>query len=98
MQIPILIEPVVNSGFRARAGEPFPLSADGATPEAAVRNLRAAFDKHLAGKQLTSLDVASENPWLAMAGIFDPNDPLIQEWQVEMANHRQEFESDPNRP
>ena len=40
MQIPVLVEPVANNGFRARTGEPLPLSADGGTPEEAVRNLR----------------------------------------------------------
>jgi predicted RNase H-like HicB family nuclease len=98
MQIPVLIEPVANNGFRAKTGEPLPLSADGVTPEDAVRNLRAAFDKHLAGKQLSALDMAPENPWLAMAGIFDPNDPLVKEWKNEMAEYRREVESDPNRP
>ncbi|GEM_PF-1451908 len=39
MQIAVLVEPVANSGFRAKAGEPLPLSADGATPDEAVRNL-----------------------------------------------------------
>ncbi len=32
MQIPVLVEPIANIGFRARSGEPLPVSADGATP------------------------------------------------------------------
>src|SRR5438067_1932144 len=98
MQIPVLVEAVANNGFRARAGEPLPLCADGATPEEAVRNLRTALDRHMAGKQLTALDLASDNPWLAMAGMFDPGDPLIREWKAEIADYRQEVEGDPNRP
>lgn len=98
MKIPVLIERVANHGFRAKTGEPVPLSADGASADDAVRNLRAAFDKHLAGKQLSAFDTAPENAWLAMAGIFDPNDPLVQEWKKEMAEYRREVESDPNRP
>jgi predicted RNase H-like HicB family nuclease len=98
MQIPVLVEPVANNGFRARSGEPLPLCADGATAEEAVRNLRAAMDRHVAGKQLTSVELPPDNPWVAMAGMFDPNDPLIQEWKEEMAKYRQEVESDPNRP
>jgi hypothetical protein len=99
MQIPVLVEPVANNGFRARAGEPLPLSADGATPEEAVRNLRAAMDRQLKdGKQLRSVDIACGNPWLAMAGMHDPSDPLIQEWKQEMAAYRQEVEDDPDRP
>ncbi len=60
MRIPVLIEPVANNGFRARSGEPLPLSADGATADEAVRNLRAALDQQLQnGKQLRSVDLAS---------------------------------------
>ena len=41
-------------------------------------NLRAAMDRELRnGKQLRSVDIAAENPWLAMAGMHDPNDPLV---------------------
>ena len=98
MQIPILVEPVSNNGYRAKAGEPLSLSADGATPEEAVRKLRDALDRHMAGKQLTTIDVASRNPWLAVAGIFDPADPLVQEWKDEMAKYREEVENDSNRP
>jgi len=99
MQIPVLVEPVANNGFRAKTGEPLPLSADGPTPEDAIRNLRAAMDRQLKdGKQLRAVDVGSENPWLAMAGMHDPNDPLIQEWKKEMAAYRQEVEDDPDRP
>ena len=99
MQIPVLVEPVANNGFRARTGEPLPVSADGGTPEEAVRNLRAAMDRQLKdGKQLRSVDIAPENPWLAMAGMHDPNDQLVQEWKQEMAAYRQEIEDDANRP
>ena len=41
MQIPILIEPVAGNGFRSRGGEPFALSADGAT-----REEEAAIDQY----------------------------------------------------
>ncbi len=99
MQITVLVEPVANNGFRAKAGEPLALSADGATPDEAVCNLRAAMDRQLqGGKQLRSVDIASENPWLAMAGMHDPNDPLVQKWKQEMAAYRQEVEDDPDRP
>jgi len=99
MQIPVLVEPVANNGFRARTGEPLPVSADGGTPEEAVGNLRAAMDRQLKdGKQLRSVDIASENPWLAMAGMHDSNDQVVQEWKQEMAVYRQEIEDDANRP
>jgi hypothetical protein len=99
MQIPILLEPLANSGFRATAGQPLDLRADGATPEDAMRNLRLAVDDELSrGKQIVLLDVPAANPWLAMAGTVDPNDPLTQEWQEEMAAYRREKDNDPNWP
>src|SRR5437870_4731459 len=99
MQIAVLVEPVANNGFRAKAGEPLPLTAEGATPDEAVRNLRAAMDRQLKnGRQLLSVDVAQDNPWLAMAGMHDPNDPLVQRWKQEMAAYRNEVEIDPGRP
>jgi len=99
MQIAVLVEPIANNGFRARAGEPLAVSAEGATPEEAVRNLRVAMDRQLTnGKQLRSVDIAPENPWLALAGTHDPNDPLVQEWKLEMAAYRHEVEDDSDRP
>jgi hypothetical protein len=99
MQIPVLVEPILNNGFRAKTGEPLPLTAEGATPDEAVANLRAAIDRQLKnGGQLLPLDITPENPWLAMAGMYTANDPLVQEWKAEMAAYRQEIEDDPDRP
>ena len=99
MQIPVLIEPVASNGFRAKAGEPMPLTAEGATPEEALRNLRLALNQELKnGKQLIAVDIAADNPWLAMAGMYDPQDPVVQEWKKAMAAYRQEVEDNPDRP
>jgi len=100
MQIPILLEPLPNSGYRVTAGQPLDLHADGSTPEDAVRYLRVAVNDELSrGKQILLLDVPGvSNPWLAMAGPVDPNDPLTQEWKEEMAAYRREKDSDPNWP
>jgi hypothetical protein len=99
MQIPVLIEPVANNGFRATAGAPLPLSAEGPTAEQAVQNLRAAMHAQLhGGKRLTVVDMpASGNPWLAIAGMYDPNDPLVKAWEQEMAAYRDEVDADPDR-
>jgi len=100
MEIPVLVEPVAGNGFRASSGQPLPLSAEGATPDDAVRNLRAEMARQLQnGKQLLAIRLPEPvNPWLAAAGIHDPSDSLIQEWKDAMAEYRQEFEDDPNRP
>lgn len=74
-------------------------TAEGATPDEAVSNLRAAIGRQLKdGRQLLLVEVAADNPWLAMAGMHDPDDPLVQEWKREMAAYRQEVEDDPDRP
>ena len=40
MEIPVLVEPLPEGGFRARCGDPFALTAEGATPDAALYHLR----------------------------------------------------------
>ena len=40
MQVSILVETVPGSGYRGYGGEPFGLSADGATRDEAVQKLR----------------------------------------------------------
>src|SRR5215216_6443921 len=93
MQIPVLVVPVANNGFRAKSGEPMQFSAEGATPEEAVGNLRFAIVQQLKnGSQLLSLEIAPENPWLALAGVYNADDPMVQEWKLEMAAYRQEVE------
>ena len=39
---------------------------------------------------------SSQNPWLAMAGMFDPANPIVQEWKEAMAEYRRQVENDPN--
>ena len=51
------------------------------------------------GAAIVPLEVPVEdNPWLQMAGIYDPSDPDVQEWKEEMRRHREEIERDPNYP
>ena len=100
MQIAVLVEPIANNGFCARAGEPLALSTQGATREEAVAKLRQLIEEQFQNcKQLLAVEVAAgDNPWLAMAGIHDPNDPLVQEWKEAMAAYRKEVENDPDYP
>ncbi len=100
MQILVLVEPMATNGFCAKAGEPLPLSAEGSTREEALAKLRELLDGQFRkGRQLVALEVpAQDNPWLAMAGMYDPNDPLVQEWKEAMAAYRQEVEDDPDYP
>jgi hypothetical protein len=60
MRIPILIEPGEGGGFRARAGEPFSVSADGQTAsEAAERLTTLLRDRLKAGACLAVIDLAN---------------------------------------
>jgi predicted RNase H-like HicB family nuclease len=100
MQIPVLVEALADNGFCARTGEPLPLSAEGATREEAMAKLRLLLDVVLRkDKELVALEVpAPDNPWLAMAGMYDPNDPLVRDWKEAMAAYRCDVESDPDYP
>lgn len=98
MQLPVIIEPLTPGGFRAKAGEPLPLVAEGATREEALAKLREKLNGRIrSGAQLVAIDLPTQdNPWLAMAGIHDPSDPLVQEWKKEVAAYRQELDNDPD--
>ena len=87
MQIPILIEPLGAGGFQARAGEPFALSAQGATAEEAARRLETALRNRLSsGSRLVLLDLGPGSsaplPLLPVAGhdwVFQAMDEAIAE-------------------
>src|SRR5438270_12613634 len=83
MEIPVLIEPVAGNGFRASAGAPFSFAADGATREEAFRKVEELIRAKLhSGAQLVRLEIKPEaKPWMAWAGAWDPEDPIVQEWQ-----------------
>ena len=102
MQIPILIEPVENNGYRASTGEPLGLTADGPTCEVALANLRSLMQSRLQnGTRLVSLDVPtaadSENPWVKYAGMFK-DDPDFDEVLEIMAENRRKMDADPDVP
>ncbi len=66
MQITIIIEPNEGGGFRARAGEPFSVSADGPTMNAAAEHLAALLRERLkAGARLALLDLNNGSQVLA---------------------------------
>jgi hypothetical protein len=99
MQLSVLIEPVPANGYRARCGEPLPLTAEGATPEEALQKLRELVQSRLmGGARLVTLEVPDgDNPWRQMAGMYK-DDPLFDEWQRAIAEYRRQVEEDPNIP
>jgi hypothetical protein len=65
---------------------------EGRTDTEALLNLRKAIESRIgAGTKLTYLEVATDGASLEpAAGIFEPNDPRVQEWKDIMAeNERQ---------
>ena len=81
MQIPVLIEPVAGSGFRATGAEPFAIAVDGATPEDALARLKDQIATKLRnGASIASVEVQNGHPWAKAVGIFDESDPLVREW------------------
>jgi len=96
MEIPILIEPIANDGFRARGGPPFEVTAEGTTREEALAQLREAIDHRMGeGSVLVPLEVETteENPWIAVAGMFR-DEPLLDAWQEAIAEYRRKVDED----
>lgn len=100
MQIPVLIEPVAGNGYRASGGDPLPCTAEGATLDEALRNLRETIRSRLAGgAKLVQLDVASaEHPWAKFAGTWQKDDPLIDEWKQAIEDYRRQIDEDSDAP
>lgn len=99
MQIPVMIEPLAGNGFRARGPDPFALTADGATPEDALNNLRDQLTARTeAGVRIVALELSeTQHPWAPFAGMFR-DDPLFEEWQKAIAEYRQSIDDDPDAP
>ena len=104
MDIPVLIQPVPGKGFVASA-PCFGWSAEGPTAEAAVALLQVeATQRETNGAQTAVITMngkgpakAAEHPLLKWAGTWDPNDPLIQEFEQAVADYRRQCDNDPNR-
>ena len=96
MNIPVLIEPVENNGFRATGGLPFEITAEGATRDEALHRLRAKIEKRMAaGAIVVPLDItpAGENPWIQGVGMFR-DDPQFDEWQDAISQYRRQVDED----
>jgi hypothetical protein len=98
MKIPVLIERIAANGYRARSGEPFVLTAEGATRDDALNNLRRLMDAKLHnGAELAEVSVGEqENPWLSPVGFLPANDPLVDEWIETMKENRRKLDEEPD--
>jgi hypothetical protein len=98
MQIPILVEPVSNNGYRATCGAPLALSAQGATRDEAVDKLELLLrDRLQNGVEIVAAEVPArvlENPWVKFAGMFK-DDPMFAEVLQIMKENRRKDDEDP---
>ncbi len=95
MQISVLLEPTPGNGFRARSGEPLALTAEGATRDQALEQLRGLIRGRVAaGAEIVALELApSTHPWAPFAGDLK-NDPILEEWKDAMAQYRNERDAE----
>ena|SRR5438105_726690 len=100
MSIHVLIERLANNGFRATSGEPLAVSVEAPTREEALAQLKKRLLARLKnGAELVPLDMAPEaHPWMEFAGMYDADDPAVQEWENAMADYRRKIDENPERP
>jgi hypothetical protein len=99
MQIPILIERIAENGYLARGGEPLALTAEGASQDEALANLKEKLQAKLSGGAvIVPLEVSvSAHPLAQFAGMFK-DDPLLKEWKKSMAAYRRKVDKDADKP
>ena len=92
MKIPVLVEKLPDKGYRARAGDPFCMSAEGKTQPVALEKLRKMIEeRRKAGAWIVHLDIGNiDNPLMQTCGTLDPDDPMTKEWEKAMAEYRKE--------
>src|SRR5579862_8144379 len=79
MEIVVLLEPLESGGFRAKAGEPFNLCAEGTNTEEATRRLAVLIDAFLAqGRLLTTLTVTNSKAVIPIPAKNEETTPLPQ--------------------
>jgi hypothetical protein len=97
MDIPVLIEPVAGNGFRAR----LELTAEGATRDEALQRLRELLRQPPNGTKLSAVEISDSpapHPWMEFAGMHDPNDPVVKDWEEAMADYRRKIDEHPELP
>ncbi len=101
MNILILIEPIDGECFRAKAGEPFGLSAEGKTDEEAAQNLKTILrDRLQTGSRLALLDLGNGSSPTPSPLHLEPllgEDWFFQTMREAIAETRQK-EDDADRP
>ncbi|MEO8494890.1 MAG: hypothetical protein ABI614_07455 [Planctomycetota bacterium] len=89
MEIPILVEPISDNGFRATSGGPLGLEIEAPSRQEAIDKLRELIDRRIAGgAEVVGVEIGgSQHPLAPFAGILR-DDPLLQPWKNAMAEYR----------
>ena len=81
MQLPILIEPIEGGRFRARAGEPFALTAEGDSRDEAVQQLERLIAERLRnGAQLRTVNVTNGSSSVPSPCPFPADELYKDDW------------------
>ena len=94
MELPLLIEPLPDgTGYSARLGEPFNLTAHAATPQEAYQEVANLLQSRiLQATELRSIVVPSRHASLSGSGCL-PDDGLTREWLQHMEQCREECDA-----
>src|SRR5262245_26332746 len=94
MDIQVLVEPVNEKGYRASA---LTLSAEGATEEEAIANLKQLVMQRIAaGAKVVAMQVPALPPWAKFVGTWNPDDPAIQEYRAIVEEIRRKADEEEN--
>ncbi|AWM36047.1 hypothetical protein GobsT_61990 [Gemmata obscuriglobus] len=88
MELPVLVSPQ-QVGFRASAGSPFDLTADGSTPDEAVDALRSLIAARLHSGQVRAVTVTDATAVVDAARKVGES-PLFEDWAREVEEYRRQ--------
>lgn len=97
MNVQVVVERVPGSGYVARAGSPYDMSAEGATEEEALAKLK----QRAAAAKVITLDLPNgANPWVAICGDSRHlvGDPMWEEYKQAVEDYRNRVDQDEDRP
>lgn len=99
MKIPVVVEKVKGKDmvYQARSGEPMAASAEGPTPDEALRKLREVLTERIyAGAWLEELDIpAAEDPMNQIIGMYeDVDEETWEDFQRVIAENRKKDDED----
>jgi predicted RNase H-like HicB family nuclease len=93
VELSVLIQQVAGNGFRASCGEPIAATAEGATREEALTNLRNALQARVRGAEVVRLTIPIRT---APTTAVWPDDPITRDWLDGIAATRKTADENPD--